>query len=147
MNNCIYLKLKLNRSFYCKKKCKIINLSECLNCELKEFKQFKTSNTLKNISFRQNKQQKERFSIIYHNLSICAYCGSKNDVQKNEVFEGAKRGVSMQNGFIVPFCDPCHKRFHKDRSFALKYKKMFQAKYEETHSHNDFMKLIHHNYL
>lgn len=147
MNNCIYLKHKLNRTFYCKEKNKIINLNECSNCELRNFKPIKSTNTLKNITFRLTTQQKQRFSIIYHNLSICAYCGSKNNVQKNEVYEGAKRGVSMQHGFIVPLCDPCHKKFHKNREFALKYKKMFQSKYEETHSHEDFMKLIHHNYI
>ena len=147
MNNCIYLKQKLNRSFYCKKKNKTISLSDCLNCENKKFKLYKKSNTLKNISFRLTTQQKQRFSIIYHDLTKCAKCGSEIGVQKNEVFEGAKRGVSMQHGFVIPLCDPCHKKFHKDRSFALKYKKMFQAKYEETHSHEDFMKLIHHNYL
>lgn len=147
MSNCIYLKQKLDRSCYCKKKFRIIKSSECSNCKFKTFKQIKTFDALKKISFRQNKQQKERFSIIYRNLTICAECGSKNNVQKNEVFEGAKRNVSMQNGFVVPLCDTCHKLFHKNRTFALKYKKMFQAKYEETHAHNDFMKLIHHNYL
>lgn len=147
MNNCVYLKQKLNRSCYCKKRCKIINLSECSNCELKEFKQVKRSNTLKKISFRQNKQQKERFSIINHDLTKCAICGLKNDVQLNEVYEGAKRGVSMKHGFVIPLCDRHHKQFHNDRSFAIPYKQLYQREFEKTHTHEEFMKLIHHNYL
>ena len=80
-------------------------------------------------------------------MNKCAECGSKNDVQKNEVFEGAKRGVSMKYGFVVPLCDTCHKRFHNDREFALKYKRLYQEKFEESHSRDEFLKLIHHNYL
>ena len=36
--NCIHLKQKLNRTLECKKKQKIINIKECNNCKLKEYK-------------------------------------------------------------------------------------------------------------
>lgn len=145
--NCLYLKSKLDRTLYCKKLKKIINIKDCNNCDLKEFKQNKTSNTLKNISFRLAKQQKQRFSIINHSFSNCAECGSKWRISKNEVFEGAKRGVSMKYGFVVPLCETCHTRFHNDREFALKYKRLFQSKFEETHSRDEFLNLVHKSYL
>lgn len=91
--------------------------------------------------------ERKRFSIIYSDLTRCAECKSTFAVQKNEVYEGAKRTTSMINGFVVPLCHFCHNRFHNDRQFALKYKKMFQKKYEEEHSHDQFMNLIHRNYL
>lgn len=147
MSNCINLKQKLDRTLYCKKLKKSISINQCGDCLYKQFKEIKTLNALKKISFRRNKAQKERFSIINHPLDKCAVCGSKNGVQLNEVYEGAKRGVSMKYGFVVPLCDKHHKQFHNDRSFALKYKKMYQAKYEQTHTREEFLKLVHRNYL
>lgn len=41
MNNCKYFKIKMNRSFECKKQKKIINISECSNCIYKEYKEYK----------------------------------------------------------------------------------------------------------
>lgn len=147
MSNCINLKQKLDRTLYCKELKKVISINQCTHCQLKKFKQNKTSNSLKKISFKRNKAQKERFSIINHPLDKCAVCGSKNGVQLNEVYEGAKRGVSMKYGFVVPLCDKHHKRFHKDRTFAIPYKQIYQREFEKTHTREEFLNLIHHNYL
>lgn len=147
MSNCINLKQKLDRTLYCKKLKKSISINQCGDCLYKQFKEIKTLNTLKKISFRRNKAQKERFSIINHPLNKCAVCGSKNGVQLNEVYEGAKRSVSMKYGFVVPLCDKHHKKFHNDRSFAIPYKQAYQREFEKTHTHEEFMNLIHHNYL
>ena len=91
--------------------------------------------------------ERKRFSIIYDNLQKCAECKNTFGVEKNEVYEGSKRTTSMKYGFVVPLCHTCHKRFHNDREFALKYKRMFQRSYEQEHSHDEFMELIHRNYL
>lgn len=37
-NNCKYFKIKLNRSFECKRQKKIINVKDCANCIYKEYK-------------------------------------------------------------------------------------------------------------
>lgn len=147
MSNCLYLKQKLNKTLYCKKSGKIISINQCVNCSYKQFKEVKASNTLKNITYKRNKTQKERFSIFNQPLDKCAVCELKIDVQLNEVFEGAKRGVSMKNGFVIPLCDKHHKLFHNNREFALKYKRLYQEKFEQTHSRDEFLNLIHHNYL
>lgn len=124
--------LKKEVSIYCK----------CDDIEYKEKKVFKK------VTYSRAKREKERFSILYHDLSKCAECGSKiGHIDKNEVYEGSKRNVSMLNGFVVPFCHNCHERFHNDRVFALKYKRMFQSVYEETHSREDFLNLVHRSYL
>ena len=127
---CILLKKEV--SIYCK-------------CDAIEYKEQKT---LKKATYSHFKKEKERFSIIYQDLTKCAECGSKiGHIDKNEVYEGSKRSVSMENGFVVPFCIKCHDRFHNDREFALKYKRMFQIAYEKKHSRQDFLNLIHRNYL
>ena len=124
--------LKKEVPIYCK----------CNNIEYKEVK------TIKKATYKRIKKEKERFSIIYQDLSKCAECGSKiGHIDKNEVYEGSKRNVSMEYGFVVPFCHKCHERFHNDRTFALKYKRMFQIAYEKNHSRNEFLILIHRNYL
>lgn len=147
MSNCINLRQKLDRTLYCKKLKKSISINICANCLHKQYKEIKTSNSLKKVSKGQNKKQKERFSIINLPLNKCAVCGLKIGIQLNEVFEGAKRGVSMENGFVIPLCDKHHKQFHNDRTFALKYKKMYQTKYEQTHTRKEFLNLVHRNYL
>jgi hypothetical protein len=147
MNECVNLKQKIDRTLYCKKKKRIITLSDCKCCDSKIFKLNKKANTLKKISFSLTEQQKRRFSIINRPMNKCAECKSKIGVERNEVFEGAKRVASMKYGFVVPLCRKCHDRFHNDREFALKYKRLYQEKFEESHSREEFLKLVHRNYL
>lgn len=151
MTNCKYLKQKINRTLECKKqkengKNKIINIRECNGCKLREDKERNTSQ-LKKRTYKQNKREKERYSIIYDDLSVCCVCGSKSNIEINEVYEGAKRKASIENGFCMPVCHDCHTRFHNDREFALYYKRLFQKEFEKDHTRDDFINLIHCNYL
>lgn len=100
----------------------------------------------KNKSNKLAKLERKRFSLIYTNLNKCACCPGQQ-VHKNEVFEGAKRSISMKYGFVIPLCPKHHDMFHNNREFALKYKKMFQKEFEKTHTREEFLKIIHHNYL
>lgn len=147
MAQCKYLKQKLDKTLLCKLDSRIISFKDCSSCLNKVFESSKKANTLKKITSRLNKKQKERFSIINPTLSNCSNCGSKIGIELNEVFEGAKRGVSMTHGFVIPLCHQCHKRFHNDREFALKYKRLVQSAYEKKHTREEFISLIHHNYL
>ncbi len=178
MTNCKYLKQKLNRKFECKLTKKIINIKECNNCKFRENKESnnhqiknKTHSSslkdskkqnysnmrlksnkplLKKRTYKQTKKEKQRYSIIYKDLTKCCVEGCLTpyyNVEKNEVYEGAKRTASIKNGFVSPFCKFHHDQFHNDRSFALYYKRMFQKEYERNHSRKDFLKIIHVNYL
>ena len=91
--------------------------------------------------------ERKRYSIIFEDLSKCAECKSTFRIEKNEVYEGSKRVASMKHGFVVPFCCECHRRFHNDRLFALKYKKMFQRAFESEHTREEFLSIIHRSYL
>lgn len=99
------------------------NCKKCNKCE------YRIKTTIKNRSSKLNKREKNRFSIIYQDLTKCAKCSSKIGIEKNEVFEGAYRQTSITYGMIIPFCRDCHKRFHNDRLFNLKYKAMFQKNF------------------
>lgn len=173
-NNCMYLKQKFNRKIYCKYRQKEINIKECSNCEYKLFKKVngterhrplqtsadqlqrkcteKCTVKMQKTPLRKNKSNKlaklerKRFSLIYTNLNKCACCPGQQ-VHKNEVFEGAKRSISMKYGFVIPLCPKHHDIFHNNREFALKYKKMFQKEFEKTHTREEFLEIIHHNYL
>ena len=144
---CKYLKSKINGKLECKKQKRIINIKECNGCKYREIKN--KNCTIKKKTYKQNKLEKERFSIIFENLSICCVpdCKSTYHVSKNEVYEGAKRGISIKYGFVCPFCEKHHTQFHNDRNFALYYKKLFQKEFEKSHTRDEFINIIHRNYI
>ena len=135
---------KVIKYSYCRLLKKKITLACCQECDDKEYKQY---NTMKSHSNRQSKREKERFSIIYPDLNKCCECGSKIGVQKNEIFEGSYRQISMLNGMVCPFCKKCHERFHNDIIFNLEYKIMFQKEYMKTHSLEEFISTFGQNYI
>lgn len=90
--------------------------------------------------------EKNRKSILTDNLDYCIECG-KPKVNIHEVYEGSYRRRSMENDMCIPLCFEHHKQIHNDYQFALKYKKMCQSKFEETHSREEFLKLFIKNYL
>lgn len=148
-NKCKYFKQKLNRQLECKKQNKIINIRECNGCKFREDK-VSNNHQIKKRTYKQAKKEKERYSIIYNDLSKCCVRGCLTPyygVEKNEVYEGAKRSASIKYGFVCPLCKNHHNQFHNDRKFALYYKKMFQLEFEKTHSKNEFLDIIHCSYL
>ncbi len=130
--------------FFCVKKKKEITYNDCKYCNDKEYKQY---NTLKSRSNKLAKKEKERFSIIYSDLTTCCNCGSKIDIEKNEIFEGAHRQLSIKLGMVCPFCKNCHDRFHTDIMFNLNYKVKFENKFLKSHSKEEFIKMFGQDYI
>ena len=150
MANCKYLKQKINRKLECKKQKKIINIRECNRCPLCEWTTKDNNSNIKKRTYKQSKKEKQRYSIIYKDLTRCCVEGCLTPyycVEKNEVYEGAKRSASIKNGFVCSFCKIHHEQFHNNREFALIYKKMFQRKFEETHSREEFLGIVYCSYL
>lgn len=137
-NKCKYLKQR-QKDYkwygYCTKKGEIVPLF-CKGCDDIEYKEKKT---LKSRTNKQAKKEKERFSIIYTDLTKCCNCGSKIGIEKNEVFEGAYRQISIRLGMVCPFCKKCHDVFHNDIMFNLFYKVMFEKEYLKTHTKDEFI--------
>ena len=129
---------------YCTLLKKEVALTCYKDCSKKEYKQYKV---LKSRSNKLAKKEKERFSIIYSDLTKCCYCGSKRNVAKNEVYEGAYRQRSMKLGMIAPFCTKCHDRFHNDIMFNLHYKVLFENEFLKTHELEEFIKIFGQDYI
>ena len=145
--NCRYFKQKSKKGklyFYCTLNKKIITYDNCRTCSNKEYKQYKT---IKKRTSKLSKAEKERFSIIYSDLSKCCNCGSKIGIEKNEVFSGAYRQTSIKYGMVAPMCHNCHTLFHNDIMFNLFYKVMFEKEFLKTHSKDEFIKLFGQDYI
>lgn len=146
--NCKNLKFKLNKTLYCTKKNKQINIKNCSNCKYKEFKKVEIRN-IKKRTYKQSKKERSRFSIVYNDLAKCCVPGcltSYYQVEKNEVFEGAFRNRSINYGAVCPFCKNHHKFFHENTLFNLEYKILFQQKLVEKYSLEWFIKMFGQDY-
>jgi hypothetical protein len=90
-------------------------------------------------------------SILPTNKSECYICGEYGPTEEHHIFGGSNRKISEQNGFKVDLCHFCHNEppfgVHYNRKQSDALKKECQLKYEETHSHNEFMGLIGKNYI
>lgn len=156
--NCKNLRRRTKKGkiyIYCTIKRKTISYEECKNCHSKEYKKYKP---IKSRTNKQTKKEKERFSIIYSDLTKCCECGLKigdfdkrinmyTQVEKNEVFSGAYRSRSIEDGMVAPMCIFCHKLFHKDRMMNLIYKVRFQKEYMKNHSLDQFIKRYGQNFI
>lgn len=146
---CKHLKIrsrKYVKYFYCSYFKKEID-KDCSSCTHKEYKEQKT---LKKVSKRLTALQKQRTSIIYHDMSKCAVCGLKaHNIDINEIFMGRNRVNSMKYGLVMPLCRSCHTKYHNDRTMQLHYMKLAQKKYMEHYNASmyDFINIFKRNYL
>ena len=73
----------------------------------------------------------------------CFFCHSHTWLEVHHVFGGAYRKKSEKYGFKVTLCHYCHNEppdgvhFNKDRRNYLK--RIYQAKFEETHTREEFI--------
>lgn len=130
--------------YYCSSQRKEINYTECKNCLYIEPKERKP---IKKRTYKQQKKEKERFSILYPDLDKCCVCGSKQSIEINEIYEGSYRQLSIKYNMVAPMCHLHHKMFHKDRLFALYYKALFQKEFEKTHNQTEFLSIFKKDYI
>lgn len=146
---------KGNHYIYCIIKKRVINFEECKNCDYKEYKKYKP---LKSRTNKLAKKEKNRFSIIYPDLTKCCKCGLKNGdfdirinkythIEKNEVFEGSHRQASIRLGMVAPLCVYCHNQFHNDANINLIYKAQFQKEFLKTHTNEEFISNFGQDYI
>ena len=71
----------------------------------------------------------------------------------SHIFAGSRRKISEREGFVVYLIGRLHNLSEdgvhgkNGRELDLMLKRACQAKYEETHSREEFMRLIGRNYL
>lgn len=143
--NCKHYKIRTKKGIkytYCTLLKKEVNFN--CKCSSLEYKQKKM---LKKTTYSHSKKEKERFSIIYQDMIKCASCGSKiGHIDKNEVFSGAYRMLSIKYGCVVPFCHDCHEMFHNNRLFNLTYKIKFQKELIKLYGYDWYIETFKINY-
>lgn len=82
----------------------------------------------------------------------CYVCGTTYDLHEHHIFFGiGNRKNSEKHGFKVHLCGRHHNMsnegVHFNRELDLRLKRECQAKYEETHTREEFMGIIGKNYL
>ena len=133
---CKYLSKTLQNGFKCKKhKRYIISLNQCENCS--DFI-LVTNKPIKNRSTKQNKIEKNRYSIFTNDFKHCFYCGRETKTDLHEVWGGSNRKRSIKNGFVIPLCRSCH----SNEKIILELRKTLQKEYEKTHTRQEFIDII-----
>lgn len=146
MNNCKYLKIKLNRTFECKKKKKIISLKDCTNCSSKEYLVKSNQYQLKNTTIKRAKLERKRFSLFSKDTKHCYFCSSGYELTWHEIFRGRNRQNSMKYGLCLRMCSSCHELYQEDKHFNDFWHVKGQATFEETYPELDFVKIFKKNY-
>lgn len=99
---------------------------------------------------KRKKQHKD--SILQDEKKCFQTCRIDNLHEHHIYFGKGRREISEANGFKVCLTEAWHNGdsridVHHNREFDLYLKRRCQEKYEETHSREEFMKLIGTNYI
>lgn len=141
---CKNLSKAVNGKLKCKIKKQVITLDKCKNCS--DFILMRNK-PIKKKSNKQNKLEKNRFSIFTNNFSQCYFCKRKikedEKFDLHEVYGGSNRTRSMKYGLVVPLCRICHSNVKIINYLRIKLQKEF----EKTHTRDDFIKIIGQSYI
>ena len=82
----------------------------------------------------------------------CYFCGAREGLHRHHIFCGTgRRWQSETHGFVVYLCAAHHNGsefgVHFNKALDLKLRRDCQKKFEETHTRDEFMRLIGRNYL
>ena len=148
MSNCLHLKQKVNRKFYCKKAKKEIKISYCNNCKYKEYSNKLNSTKLKKRTSKQSKLERNRFSILTNDLDHCIICKAKKE-HFHEVFYGRNRLNSIKYGLVIPLCCSCHTEMHRNKEWQEYWHIVAQKRFIEYYrkSIDEFIEIFKINYL
>jgi len=164
MNNyCKHLKKRKNKP-YCNIMKKEITVSQCRECDNKEYKKCTTfsqnsANTrnkknnctktakMKNKSNKLAKLERDRFSVFTDD-DKCFVCDSTYLLTWNEIYRGKNRQNSMEDGFCLRMCLDCHRKYQDDVDFNEHWHREAQFYYEKNiGSRKQFLARYRRNYL
>lgn len=81
----------------------------------------------------------------------CYLCGSTVNLEDHHIIHGPLRKVAEKYGLKCYLCRTCHrdnkKGAHGNGRIDRKLKEDVQRKFEETHSHDEWMSIVGRNYL
>lgn len=88
---------------------------------------------------------------ILQNEKRCFFCNSSQWLEEHHCFGGANRKLSEKYGLKVWLCHNHHNEppfgVHHNAENMRKLRAAAQAKFEETHTREEFMRLFGKNYL
>lgn len=145
INNCKYIKQKLNRTLCCNKLKSDIKISNCSNCKYKEHN-VSHNNIKPKKSKKIIKLERNRFSILTNDLDHCIICGSKKD-NLHEVFFGTNRVNSMKYGLVIPLCLEHHLEMHRNKEWQDYWHRKGQLDFIEHYPDLDFLEIFKKNYI
>ena len=100
---------------------------------------------MRNKSKKLAEAEKNRFSIIQKDMSICFFCGRPAQ-SIHELIGGMNRQTSIKHGLCVGACIRCHSILGDNPKIKLKYQILGQNAFEEKYGHELFMKEFKMNY-
>lgn len=156
MNYCIHLKKRKNKP-YCNIIRKEITLSQCRECDSKEYKnaQSLTKSTYKNVKMRNKskkltKLERNRASVFTDDLEHCILCGKPRE-HLHEIIYGKNRINSIKYNFVIPLCANHHTGkdgIHFNKDLDLYYKRLCQIYFENNIGNRiEFIKTFGRSYL
>ena len=142
---CIYQRnrtINYKPILYCKNLRRQVTWQECKNCSM--VKRAKNM-SIKKKSYKLAKAEKNRFSIIQDNMSICFFCGRQAQ-SIHELIGGINRQTSIKYGLCVGACLRCHRILEDNEKIKQKYQVLGQDTFEKKYSHELFMQEFKMNY-
>lgn len=86
-------------------------------------------------------------SILDTEKGICYLCNAVGYTEEHHMIHGANRKHAEKYGLKVYICKACHMGVH-DKGINDRYlKEVAQRKFEENHTHEEFMRIFGKNYL
>lgn len=130
--------------FYCKEYKRDIDYRiDCKNCSKWKIK---ANTPIRKRTAKQNKIERQRFSILTTDFKKCYICGKpKNEI--HELYGGCNRQTSMKLGLCIPICRLCHNRWEIDKDFRKKYQAIGRNKFIELYGYDKFMQEFKKSYL
>ena len=152
---------------YCTKNKKEITFEDCKGCQYKEYKDKKSTKTVKKSglewknaqkspvyyatmkqkSSKLTKLERNRFSLFTDNMSKCMFCGSTYKLTWHEIYPGRNRQNSMKYGLCLRMCLRCHELKQEDKKFNEEWHIKGQLKFIEVYPDLRFEDIFRINYL
>ena len=85
-------------------------------------------------------------------FDTCLICGSNQGLERHHVFYGrGLRQLSEKHGMVAPLCHRCHRDSHAgvhfNKPLDLMLKRLFQEKFEEIHTRQEFVAIFGRSWL
>lgn len=80
----------------------------------------------------------------------CYFCGTTIGLEQHHVFHGSRRQLADKHGLTVWLCREHHTGpggVHNNIDMDRYLERIGQKKFEETHSHEEWMRIFGKNYL